>query len=171
MDKFKKAFAFSVSCTTRQPREGEVDGVHYNFMSKEDFEKEVQKGNFIEHNEVHGNYYGTHKKQIKDIIDKQQICILDIDVKGARDIYKNGGVDCNYTFVSTPTIDDLKERLIARGTETEETLNRRIHNAEEELKMATDSGIFKKFIVNESKDKFLEEATNYIVNELYPNLN
>lgn len=100
-------------------------------------------------------------------MDKKMICILDIDVKGAMDIVKNNGIQCNFVFVNTPTIDDLKARLEARGTETEETLAKRIGNAETEMKMATDSGIFKKFLVNEDKDQFIQEAVAYITKELY----
>jgi guanylate kinase len=65
---YKQWFAFSVSSTTRQPRAGEQDGVHYHFTTKEDFEAEVARGNFLEHNEVHGNFYGTHKAAVRDIV-------------------------------------------------------------------------------------------------------
>lgn len=65
---FKDYFAFSVSSTTRAPRAGEEDGVHYHFTTREDFEKEIAKGNFLEHNEVHGNFYGTHKQAVRDIL-------------------------------------------------------------------------------------------------------
>lgn len=83
MEHYKDLFAFSVSSTTRQPRDGEKDGVHYMFTSKEEFLNEVEQGNFLEHNEVHGNYYGTHKSQVQKIINDNRIAILDIDVKGA----------------------------------------------------------------------------------------
>ena len=111
-------------------------------MTKEDFLAEVGRGNFIEHNEVHGNYYGTNKTQVEDIMKQGKVCILDIDVKGALDIFKNGSIPCNYVFVKTPSIDDLKNRLVARRTETEETLSKRIGNAEKEMEMAYDSAIF-----------------------------
>ena len=65
---FKKYFAFSVSSTTRQPRAGEQDGIHYHFTTREDFEADIAKGNFLEHNEVHGNFYGTHKSAVREII-------------------------------------------------------------------------------------------------------
>ena len=71
MDKnspWKKYFAFSVSSTTRQPRAGEVDGVHYHFTTKEEFEADIAKGNFLENNEVHGNFYGTHKASVREIM-------------------------------------------------------------------------------------------------------
>lgn len=94
-------FAFSVSSTTRQPREGEKDGVDYHFTTTYKFKKEVAKGNFLEHNEVHGNFYGTLKSAVRDIKNQGKICILDIDVKGAMDIAKQPGKEfkCHYLFV------------------------------------------------------------------------
>ena len=141
---WKSIFAFSVSSTTRQPREGEKDGVHYHFTTREDFQAEVARGNFLEHIEVHGNFYGTHKSAVREIKNQGKICILDIDVKGAMDIAKQTGKEfkCHYLFVQTNTIDDLKQRLVARGTETEETLNKRLSNAENEMKTAKGSGLF-----------------------------
>jgi guanylate kinase len=102
------------------------------------------KGNFLEHNAVHGNFYGTHKSAVREIVQQGKICILDIDVKGAIDISKQMEKEfkCNYVFVQTHSIDDLKKRLVARGTETEDTLNKRLGNAEKEIKMAHDSGLF-----------------------------
>ena len=79
-------FAFSVSSTTRKPREGEVNGVHYHFVTKEDFLADVEEGNFLEHQEVHGNFYGTHKNQVEEAQNQGMICILDIDVKGALEV-------------------------------------------------------------------------------------
>jgi guanylate kinase len=137
--------------------------VHYYFLSKEDFLKEVEIGNFIEHNEVHGNFYGTNKKQVLEVMEQGKVCILDIDVKGARDIKNNGSIECNYVFVKTPTIDDLKARLVARGTETEETLAKRLGNAESEQHMAVECGFFKKFLVNDQKDLFIKEALEYVL--------
>lgn len=129
--------------------------------------EEVAKGNFLEHNEVHGNLYGTHKKAVLSILSEGKVCLLDIDVKGALDISKAGSIPCNYVFIQTPTIDDLKKRLVARGTETEETLSRRLANAEKELQMAKDSGLFKKFLINDEKQRFLDETTKYVCSELY----
>ena len=130
MEKYQGVFEFSISSTTRGPRDGEENGVHYYFMKRPDFEKEIKTGDFIEYNEVHGNYYGTSKTDVEEIQKQGKICILDIDVKGARDINKSGLIDCNYVLVTTPSIDELKRRLEARGTETEETLAKRVGNAE-----------------------------------------
>ena len=111
-------FTFSVSSTTRAPRDGEIDGQHYHFTTKEKFLADVDGNQFLEYQEVHGNYYGTHKKQVEDAQKQGKVCILDIDVKGALEIAKGGKVHCHYLFIKTPTIDVLKQRLEARGTET-----------------------------------------------------
>ena len=111
-------------------------------MKRPDFEHEIKQADFLEYNEVHGNYYGTSKSDVLEVQKQGKICILDIDVKGARDVHKSGVVDCNYVLVTTPSIDELRKRLEARGTETEETLNKRVGNAETELKTAEELGIF-----------------------------
>ena len=166
---WKKYFAFSVSSTTRQPRQGEQDGIHYHFISREDFEADIAQGNFLEHNEVHGNFYGTHKSAVREIMSQGKICILDIDVKGAMDIASKGGKEfaCNFVFVQTNTVEDLRKRLVARGTETEDTLNRRVANAEKEMNMAKECGLFKKFLINDDRERFIQEAVKYISLELY----
>ena len=97
------------------------------------------------------------------------MCILDIDVKGAKDISKQATKEFawNYVFVQTPTIDDLRERLVARGTETEETLAKRVSNADKEMKMAEESRLFQKVLINDDKKRFLEEAVDYVTRQLY----
>ena len=98
-----------------------------------------------------------------------KICILDIDVKGAMDIASKGGKEfaCNFVFVQTNTVEDLRKRLMARGTETEETLNRRVAAAEKEMKTAKESGLFKKFLINDDRERFIQEALKYITLDLY----
>jgi guanylate kinase len=121
---------------------------------------------------VHGNYYGTNLDQVLKIRDQgKKVCILDIDVKGARDIHTSQLVECNYIFVKTPSLKNLEERLIARGTETPETLKRRLANAQAELTYAEESGLFLKVIMNDSVDRFLAEAKEYIMNGVYKGLN
>lgn len=90
MEHYKDYFEFSVSSTTRQPRQGEENGVHYYFMKRVDFEQEIQQADFLEYNEVHGNFYGTSKSEVLNVQARGKICILDIDVKGAKDIHKSG---------------------------------------------------------------------------------
>lgn len=119
-------------------------------------------------NEVHGNYYGTNLDQVLAVRDNERkVCILDIDVKGASDIAKSGLLECNYLFVKTPSMKDLEERLLARRTETKESLLKRLSNAEKEIKFAEDSKLFTKTIINRDTTFFLSEAEHYIVDELY----
>jgi guanylate kinase len=166
---YKSIFAFSVSSTTRQPRAGEKDGVHYHFTTREDFMAEVERGNFLEHNEVHGNYYGTHKSAVREIVAQGKVCVLDIDVKGAMDIAKKASKEftCNYVFIQTKNVEELRARLTARGTETEETLNKRVSAAEKEMKMAKECGLFQKTLINDEKEAFIKQTTSYVVKDLY----
>jgi guanylate kinase len=118
---------------------------------------------------VHGNFYGTHKSAVREIMQQGKICILDIDVKGAMDIASKGGKEfsSNFVFVQTNTVEDLRQRLTARGTETEDTLNRRVANAEKEMKMSKECGLFKKFLINDDRDRFIKEAVRYVAQDLY----
>ena len=131
-------------------------------MARPDFEKEIEQGDFLEFNEVHGNFYGTSKSDVLETQGKGKIVILDIDVKGARDVKKSGLIDCNYVLVTVPSIEELRRRLEARGTETEETLNKRVGNAEQELKTAQELGIFQKTIINDNQEQFIHDADSYI---------
>ncbi len=128
---------FSVSWTTRPPRPGEVDGVHYHFRTLEEFAAARDAGEFLEYADVHGNCYGTPKMPIFNAIDAGEIVVLDIDVQGARKIrqsvagtpYASSFV---YVFFTAPSLAELEARLRGRHTETEETLQRRLHNAAKE---------------------------------------
>ena len=106
-EKHKEKFGFSVSFTTRGPREGEKDGVHYNFVKKEDFLAMIKRDEFIEYCEVHGNFYGTSKKQIQSIMDLKQIPLLDIDVQGAIK-FKKSFPDSNFMAIVPPSVAALK---------------------------------------------------------------
>ena len=132
-------FIYSVSCTTRSPRSGEVDGVDYHFLSKDDFLGRVQRGDMLEHALVHGNYYGTPKGTVKEALANGTDVLLDIDVQGATTIrstndpmVRDSLVD---VFIMPPTIEELEKRLRKRGTETEEQLQLRIKNGREESKL------------------------------------
>lgn len=142
---YKKAFStlggfeFSVSCTTRQPREGERDGIDYHFISNEKYESLLAEDAFAEHADVHGNRYGTLKSELLGRLDRGIDVLLDIDVQGAmqlRDLCKREGrfADaCIFVFVMPPSYEELEKRLRGRGTESEETLARRLKNARQEM--------------------------------------
>jgi guanylate kinase len=125
---------FSISSTTREPREGEKNGVDYFFLSKDEFLQDIEKGYFLEWAEVHGNYYGTSLKPIEKAIKEEKIVFLDIDVQGFDSIKKIYPNIITSVFVTTKNKNILIERLKQRGTETEESLKIRLINALNEMK-------------------------------------
>lgn len=126
---------YSVSYTTRPPRDGEVDGRDYRFISDEEFRTGISKGDFIEWNEVYGYLYGTSGPDIKELLEQNKDIILDLDAKGAVNLKKifPEGV---YIFISPPSLAELKKRLEKRASETSKTLKIRLENALEEMKEA-----------------------------------
>lgn len=136
---------YSVSCTTRAPRDGEEDGIDYHFLPKDRFEELLREKAFIEHASVHGNYYGTLRAPIVEVLAEGNSMILDIDVQGAHtvrehvrslpdtDPLKVGYVDI---FVNPPSLDELRVRLEGRGTDAPEVIERRLANAEGEMARA-----------------------------------
>jgi len=124
---------FSISSTTRPIREGEKEGVDYFFLSKDEFIKDIEEGYFLEWAEVHGNFYGTSKRQIDAAMKKGQIVFLDIDVQGYELVKKAYPDITTGVFVTTPNQEVLKDRLLKRGTETEESMNVRMFNALREM--------------------------------------
>ena len=124
---------FSISTTTRKVRDGEADGINYHYISKDQFEKEIKEDMFLEWAEVHGNYYGTSLKPVKEALDLGKLVIFDIDVQG-HEIVKNKFSDIlTSLFITTPTSDILKERLIGRSTDTLETIEQRLKNSRDEM--------------------------------------
>ena len=119
----------SVSATTRQPRAGEVDGVNYHFITKEDFIKRVEQKDFLEYAEVYGNYYGT---KVEEMLNSGKNVILEIDIQGALKVKENfkEGV---FIFILPPSMEELKQRIIKRGSETPESLMRRFKSAYQEI--------------------------------------
>lgn len=137
-------FAFSVSCTTRAPRPGEQDGREYHFLDQEEFLRRRNAGYFAEWAEVHGNYYGTPRRATEELLAAGRDVIFDIDVQGARQLRENMGQGC-YVFVFPPSRQVLRDRLIGRGTESEEAVARRLASARKEIEA---SGWFDHWIVN-----------------------
>jgi guanylate kinase len=127
----------SVSVTTRPPRPGERDGVHYHFWTRERFDREVQRGGFLEWAEVHGNYYGTLKHEVEPVRARGEGVVLDIDVNGWRQV-KAHCPDAKSIFIRTSAPEVLERRLRERGTETEEAIQRRLRGAARELTQAQD---------------------------------
>ncbi|CAH0561850.1 unnamed protein product [Brassicogethes aeneus] len=165
MKDFPNKFGFSISHTTRKPRPGEVNGVHYHFTNPEEFQNNIDNGLFIESAIFGKNMYGTSKKAVKDVIARGQICILDIDCQGVRKVKKT---DLNplYIFIQPPSMEDLKSRLIKRGTETDESLKNRLEAAKQEIEYGSQPGIANLLIVNDA----LEDAYNKLKKYLEENV-
>jgi len=140
-------FGFSVSHTTRKPRDGEVNGLHYHFSTVDKMKSEIDAGKFIEHAEVHGNYYGTSIAAVTSVQEKGQVCILDIDVQGVRNV-KKSSLNPYYIFIAPPSVEDLEARLRGRGTEKEEDIQKRLANAAGEMEYGKETGNFDKYLVN-----------------------
>lgn len=148
-----KGLVYSVSATTREPRIGEVDGREYHFIEKDKFEKMVKDDQFLEHAYVHTNYYGTPRGFVMDEVERGEIVLLEIDVQGALQI-KNNYSEAVFIFLLPPTMEELKNRIIKRGTESEEDINRRFENAFKELDFL---GKYDYFVVN---DKIEDAVTD-----------
>jgi len=140
---FPDKFGFSVSHTTRGPRPGEEDGVHYHFADLETMKKDVEAGKFIESAMVHGNMYGTSKEAVDSVGRAGKICILDIDVQGAQNIRASGCFEqVRFVFLYPPSMQELERRLRGRGTETEEKVLRRLAGAQREMDFAKSVAFF-----------------------------
>lgn len=153
---------YSVSSTTRKPREGEVDGVNYFFISKSEFEDKIKKGDFLEYNYYNDNYYGTSKKNVLDRINKGIDVFLEIDVNGAHNI-KKMFPDAILIYIAPPSIDELKNRLINRGTEDMEKINQRLEIAKEELK---EVDFYDYVVINDDLETASNEFRNIIKKEI-----
>lgn len=132
IDKSEK-FEFSVSCTTRSPREEEEDGQDYHFVSKEKFEELIKNDELVEWEKVFDNYYGTLKQSLDNAIKNNKFLLLDIDVKGAKNIKEQYPEDTFAIFLKPPSIEELKRRLGMRGTEDEKKIKERNARIKEEM--------------------------------------
>ncbi len=134
---FKKTdtAGYAVSATTRAPRAGEIDGVHYHFLTKEDFSMLIDSGEVLEYTEYCGNYYGTLKRSVEDLLDKGKDAVLKIEVEGALNIKKMFPEAC-LVFVLPPSWEELERRLRERGTESEDVIVKRITQAKVEFEWA-----------------------------------
>ncbi len=126
-------YYFSISTTTRAPRVGEEHGKDYFFVSKEAFEEDIKAGNFLEYAQVHGNYYGTSLKPVREALEEGKLVIFDIDVQGHRLVRAKMNDITTSAFITPPTLKELEKRLRERCTDTDEVITRRIENAKEEI--------------------------------------
>ena len=144
-----EALRFSVSHTTRPRREGEVDGREYHFVSAAEFEKMARHGEFLEHNEVHGNFYGTAKSEVLPRLAGGEDVVLDIDVQGARDI-RAAHPEAISVFIVPSSAAELERRLKARGLDSEDAIRKRLINAAKEIEQAEE---FQYVIVNDDLER------------------
>ena len=156
--------AFSTSLTTREKREGEVHGQHYYFVTHNEFQDRVKKGDLVEHEEVYtGQFYGTLKSEIERIWSQRKIAVFDMDVKGAETIKKAYGKDALVIFIAPPDKETLVRRLTNRNTESKDSLKKRIKKAEQELSYQDK---FDKVVVNADFDIAFMNVKNVITNFL-----
>lgn len=134
-EEFGDQMAFSVSATTRAAREGEVDGKHYFFISKQEFENRIANNDFLEYAQFAGNCYGTPKSYVMSLLEQGKNVLLEIEVQGAMQVMERMP-DCVSIFVLPPSFEELERRLRGRGTETEEKVLKRLETARGELQYA-----------------------------------
>jgi len=143
-------FYFSISTTTRAMRDGEVDGVHYHFVSKEEFEKDIQNDQFLEYALVHGNYYGTSLKPVQEALHEGKLVIFDIDVQGNAIVKNRLGDIITSVLIATPSLSVLKSRLQNRATDSQEIIDNRIEMAKREIQRVSE---YDYLVINDDLDE------------------
>jgi len=149
-------YYFSISTTTRDPREGETHGVEYFFTTKEEFEKDIENGDFLEYANVHGNYYGTSLKPVKAALEEGKLVIFDIDVQGHELVREQLNDVVTSVFITTPNLTELENRLNSRATDAQDVIEKRIKNAKGEIEYFR---TYDYLIINDN----LEEAAKQLV--------
>ena len=153
-------FGFSISATSRQPREGELDGRDYYYLSRDEFMRRVAAGDFLEWEEVYqGTCYGTLKSEIDRIWAEGKVIVFDVDVNGGRNIKRYFGDDALSIFVMPPSVEVLEQRLRSRGTDSEESIRKRLARSAKELEEAP---VFDVTIVNDDLQRAVEETREKI---------
>lgn len=152
---------YSVSVTTREKRDGEIDGKNYFFVTKEEFEQKIKDNDFLEYATYNNNYYGTLKSKINDKINNNIDVFTEIEVKGARNI-KNIYNDSVLIYILPPSLKELEDRLRNRHTEDEETIRNRMNITKEELKQID---IYDYVVINDDLEKAIEKVKNIIESE------
>jgi guanylate kinase len=152
----------SVSATTRGPRAGEVDGVDYHFLTREEFDRRVAQGDFVEHADYAGRSYGTLRSELEDRVRAGSPVVLEIEVQGARQV-REALPEAVQVFIAPPSLDALRARLTGRGTDDSEEVERRIEVAEQEIAAQPEFG---HVVVNDQLDDALEQLTAIVSREL-----
>ncbi|KAK3389149.1 P-loop containing nucleoside triphosphate hydrolase protein [Podospora didyma] len=154
-------FTFSISHTTRKPRQGESHGSHYHFVSRDDFVALKSQGGFVESAEFSGNMYGTSKQTIEEQSAKGKVVVLDIEMEGVKQI-KATGFPARFVFVAPPSEEELERRLRGRGTDDEPSILKRLAQAKVELEYAKTPGVHDKIIVNKDIETAYKELEDFV---------
>ncbi|XP_072294906.1 guanylate kinase 1b isoform X2 [Eucyclogobius newberryi] len=165
MKEHEGLFGFSVSHTTRNPRPGEENGKDYHYTTREAMQQGINNGDFIENAEFSGNMYGTSKASVEDVLAKNVICILDVDIQGVRRI-KETDLNPIYISVQPPSMEILEKRLRDRQTETEESLQKRLEAARIDMELSKEDGLFDVVILNDDLDRAYEELKDVLSEEI-----
>jgi guanylate kinase len=142
-------YYFSISTTTRSPREGEQEGVHYHFVSKEEFVQDIESDNFLEYATVHGNYYGTSLKPVRKALSEGKLVIFDIDVQGNTAVQNRLGDITTSVFITPPSLSELEARLKNRSTDSEEVILGRLKMAKREIQRTSE---YDYLVINDDLD-------------------
>lgn len=162
-----KDYFFSVSSTTRTIRKGEKNGVHYNFLSKEEFSKKIENGDMLEHASFVDNYYGTERSVVNEHLENGRNVLLEIECQGAIQVLEKMQ-DVISIFIVPPSLIELENRLVLRGTEDSGKIKKRLEKAEEELKLKHH---YQHVVVNENIKKAAQEIDGILFNEIGKNEN
>jgi guanylate kinase len=161
-------FVYSVSCTTRPPRAGEIEGEDYHFLSEEDFVRRVQAKEFLEHAKVHEHYYGTSRNPIRTNLENGVDVLIDVDTQGAAAIRNFEDPFIRQTlcdvFIMPPDLEELRRRLTKRGTETEKQIDLRLINAAREMELWRD---YRYTIISKSMEEDLQKFRHIMGAERY----
>ncbi|EXJ86064.1 guanylate kinase [Capronia coronata CBS 617.96] len=170
-------FGFSVSHTTRKPRPGEENGVHYHFTTPEEFEKMIAENAFVEHAKFGGNYYGSSKQAVQDVAEGRgksidgtpavgkRICIFDIEMEGVKQVRKSP-LNPRICFIQPPSIEILEQRLRGRGDTSEDAIQKRLAQAKKEMEYCQTEGKNDKVIINDDLDVAFQELDEWVMQDI-----
>ena len=158
----KPEIKFSVSCTTRPKRNYEKDGINYYFLTEDEFKSKIKNNELLEYEEVHGYYYGTLINTLKNAISSNELMLFDVDVNGAMSIKKKYPRNTLTVFILPPSIEDLKVRLINRGTDSKKIIKKRLERTNKEMKFKDK---FDTFMINDDLSSAVKKLNEIITNQ------
>ena len=160
--RIKPEIKFSVSCTTRPKRNYEKDGINYYFLTEDEFKSKIKNNELLEYEEVHGYYYGTLINTLKNAISSKELMLFDVDVNGAMSIKKKYPRNTLTVFILPPSIEDLKVRLINRGTDSRKIIKKRLERTNKEMKFKDK---FDTFMINDDLSSAVKKLNEIITNQ------